>query len=125
MLISKWFFGFIFLLFVLTSENSFGQSGRGCLMGTTLYPDFDGGPIFPYYKNSNPKPTQEPACPRVDLLKKTGRNCRIGFFSFDYGEEYTYTTLTAPFGCPIDDYVPLVLISAGGLGFLYLRGRII
>lgn len=109
----------------ITVSTVYAQSGTGCLIGTNLYPDYGGNFFGLWYNDTNSKPTTAPTCPRVQTTSGPGTACRIGLFGFTYGFEYTYITLTAPIGCPIDDYIPHILLLSSTFAVLSIKKKLI
>lgn len=127
----KYFLVFIFLIFC--SKDSFSQL-KGCYIagenniytfdtGSTSYLFFAGN----YDRYSTPRPTNAPNCPRAQLLTNLGSDCVRPLSSiFDYaglGTLYTYKILNPPIDCPIDNYVILLMLPIGSLGFHFMRRR--
>lgn len=116
---------FLFIIILITglwSINCYAQ--KGCLVSPLLYPDYSStGALFEFYDNTNPKPTTAPSCPRVLLGTPTGRSCKFAFLALASYPEYNYTTLNPPTQCPIDDFIPLLLMASGGFGFYLIRKK--
>lgn len=113
-----------FLIFNICSSNA--QYIYGCVSDDTglIYPDLAYGTT---YETSNPsQPNQGDFC----KPKKVGE-CRMRV-KFDCrgctgpdrnGWYYQAGTLTRFVECPIDDYIPFILIAIAGTGFLFIRKR--
>jgi hypothetical protein len=56
----------------------------------------------------------------AQVLTTSNTNCSIGAFGLGgTGKLVTYKLAY----CPIDDYIPFLILAAGGLGFFYLRRK--
>ncbi|TKC05710.1 hypothetical protein FA048_18535 [Pedobacter polaris] len=101
-----------FLFFIFTSIQS--KAATGCVPNankTRIYTKRDGGPSSTIYKSS-PFSTANSGC-----LYVGSSPCTItGVGAGTLGD----TTLVA---CPIDDYIWLLMISFGGLGYFALRKK--
>lgn len=96
---------------------------KGCLVGNVIYPNLSYTLFVPIYSTAGGMPTVAPNCPRAKTMIKVGE-CKVGGLLFGTeGDEYTYVVLTAPVGCPIDDYAFIGLLLIGGVGFLYIRNK--
>ena len=115
-------FVFAFIFFSFTSSNA--QYIYGCVSDDTglIYPDL----IYDTtYQTSNPsQPNQGDFC----KPKRVG-SCRMRV-SFKCSEctgpdrsgwYYQAGSLTRFVECPIDDYIPFMLVLVSGAGFLFIR----
>lgn len=56
----------------------------------------------------------------ASVSSSAGGSCLIGFFGLTAtGSLVNYDILN----CPIDDYIPFLILISGGLGFVYLRKK--
>ncbi|RZJ19650.1 MAG: hypothetical protein EON51_16790 [Acinetobacter sp.] len=122
----------LILLFSLILLAKKTTGAEGCLIGSTTNGTLYGGsyttPLFSprIYTGSSPYPIACPANSSVlhgtDLQQVLvfifAVDCRIGT-SGPSGTVYTFNLVP----CPIDDYIPFLLLAAGGLGFFYLRKK--
>lgn len=116
MKMSKYLFFFLGVVGLVTSRtNVFGQQQTGCLFNSRLYytPNGTSGG-FPNY-NTNPNILLTSAFCVVNI----GGTCRVNKKSNQQGTLRTFY-LTP---CPIDDYVPLLILGVGGFTFLMLRQK--
>lgn len=128
---------YVFVLFflIVCSKNAFSQL-QGCyISGENNIYTFDTGnnytyyllgfiPIGPYKVYSTPLPTIAPNCPRASLGGSTGVSCwKSPTSSLTLGTIYNYAYLTPPVLCPLDEYIWILILPMGSLGFRYLRRR--
>ncbi len=118
---------FIFCFLGLISASSSAQ--KGCLSSTgNLYISLSGthNGVNQYdWNGSGNDPNRISNAAGVYCLRSfsPAKNCYVryncGFFGCTYalGEEVTY----GPLPCPLDDYMPLLILAAGGFGFFFLK----
>lgn len=113
----KKYFLFI-VLTVLVNGNLFAATG--CLRAGQVYTDPPSG----WNQWTNPVPNSCPngasASTEYAGVNSTGGSCTIGFWGLggsgvlvNYDIEY----------CPIDDYIPLMLVVVGGAASYFLRRK--
>jgi len=123
-----------FAMFILFSNNC--RAATGCGPSATMYPekiyysigvpsviagrDNYSNVFFSLDDNSSPA-----ACPKhkyngVGYSYSTTTRCCI---NGDCNANYRVWFFT-PINCPLDDYIPLLLIASGGFGFVILRKEI-
>lgn len=112
---------------MISCKNSYSQSGCYIDGDNVIYTNPTGAtagypwyfPVLgPYPVYNTSLSTSAPACPRASLLPGNGAYCLVGN---ERGRIRSYQYLTPPTLCPIDDYIPFIFFSIGGLGFFYLR----
>lgn len=111
----KFLFFVVFIFFV--SNKLF--AAQGCLFGGQVYTTPPSG----WYQWTNPIQDNCPggsttSTTYADVSGSPGSSCRIGFLGFagtgnivNYDIEF----------CPIDDYIPLIIVMAGATGAYFLR----
>ncbi|WP_316782866.1 hypothetical protein [Pedobacter frigiditerrae] len=118
--------GLLLLCCLFFSVNLIAQT-EGCLVGSpttgTLYYGTYSGTNNRRYTNPDAMiiacPSEDGSINHATNLSNTGDRCRIGTGGgFPY-EVYSFTTVP----CPLDDYIPLLILSISGLGLFYLRGK--
>jgi len=77
-----------------------------------------GSPVA--YNNANP--AYQTACPKYNFNTAVtdGQSCRINGV---INSAYRYIPSFTFIACPIDDYLPLLLLSAGFMGFFVIRSK--
>ena len=122
----------MFLLFVF-SGTSYGQTtATGCLLNNVVYTEKHpslqnlGSPT--YYRHPN-VPLAADHCGWAPNIGSACTVCTGGFinvvgsglvcFGPLEGKENTFSMEL----CPLDDFLPFLLIAGGGLGFFFLRKR--
>jgi hypothetical protein len=113
----------VFMIASLLSLQSLATVG--CVANGTLYPNkvgtYNGANA---YSSSGGITIDPAACPRATILGSTGGTCAVltSIWSPEIGYERNYTLVTS---CPIDDYVPLLIVIGAGIGVYTLRRRIV
>jgi hypothetical protein len=121
----------VFVVFVLVLCGVVKASADGCalnyatqneviyyglLAGTRNF----GSPIA--YNNSNP--AYQTACPKYDYNSAIANSstCRINGAS---SSAFRYIPTFNFVACPIDDYLPVILLLSGAVGFFIIRSKLI
>ncbi|TCC92243.1 hypothetical protein EZ428_10985 [Pedobacter frigiditerrae] len=126
----------VILVLFLTISVTKVFAAQGCLIGSTIYTTFVQNVYGGFFGNrpqyaSPVLPALYGACPALDQNRYALReqyhigypfaitNCGLttSYNSNNIGVLYNYTEIK----CPIDDYIPFLILSVGGLGFFYLR----
>jgi len=97
----------------------------GCRIGNNLYTSQNGSGSGITYYNTIPVTNANGYCLRTGTtttLCKT-RVWFIVWIEVDSGTRGDYGPSNPPAYCPIDDYIPFILLATGGLGFFYLRRK--
>lgn len=115
--------------------SSNAQTSYGCISNDTglIYPDNAYGTTYEPNNAQTPgvgdycSPKYQGSCrirsrndcrgcgPRVN----EGTNRNPDYWYYQPGAEYSFVP------CPIDDYIPFILLAVGGTGFLFIRKRAI
>ncbi len=117
-------FVFAFIFFSVASSNA--QYIYGCVSDDTglIYPDLISGTT---YDITNPtQPNQGNFCSprRVGTCKmRVSFKCSECTGPDKKGWYYQAGTLTRYVECPIDDYIPFMLISIAGVAVLFIRNK--
>ncbi len=108
---------FLVVYVFLVSNNLL--AAQGCLKGTQVYTNPPSG----WNQWSNPIDDNCPSGASTSdtfayVSNITSTNCSIGFFGWGgSGKLVDYSIMN----CPIDDYIPLIIVFAGATGVYFLR----
>lgn len=112
----KYLFSFLFVLFCCTSIKVSAQQYTGCLYSGYIYytPDGTSGG-FPNFRKA--PPGSRVLTGSAFCVVNIGGSCRVDKKVNQTGSLRTFYLVQ----CPIDDYVPLIILLVGGFAFFTVR----
>ncbi|GEM_PF-1386991 len=112
---------FVIIIVLVFFIGNIASAAEGCLYGGQVYRDqlFTGS-----WQNSISSSCPSNASNSTNYAKiineiKPKQSCRLSW-SLDYGVLVEYDIAK----CPIDDYIPQMLLGVSGFGFLFIRRRL-
>lgn len=123
-MMKRWLFLFIFSV-VLSFQS---KADQGCFSSSSsyIYIDYYGSsgsiPVYEYRNSADRVPSSAVFC-RTNTTNPP-KTCYIYSWVSGTSDNYNGTLVNFYYvNCPLDDYIPFILLAIGGLGFFYLRGR--
>ena len=113
----KYLFSFLFVILCCSSSKVLAQQYTGCLYGGYIYytPQGTSGGV-PNYRKA--PPGSRVLTGAAFCVVNIGGSCRIDKKASQTGSLRTFYLVQ----CPIDDYVPLIILLVGGFAFYTIRG---
>lgn len=113
MRVCSWVIIFILSLPIISSAQQ-----SGCQQGNQVFQNNLGTWFTPIQSNCPQGSTTSTQYAQV--ISSSNTTCLIGVFGASgTGKLFTYRIAL----CPIDDYIPFLILAAGALGFFYLRKK--
>lgn len=116
----------LFSLFMVLASSSYATTG--CLIGSSLYTSSNGAGSGKTYYDNSPSINASGFCLRngtTTSLCQTRSWFGFGSFGFwingDNGIQGDYGANNPPAYCPIDDYVWVLVLGFGLVGFYFMR----
>ncbi|MXV52597.1 hypothetical protein GS399_16610 [Pedobacter sp. HMF7647] len=127
---------FIIILTVILITSCAAMAATGCNLGNDIYPNPSGNYFqwdnnVPYYTPANPIHIRfwngDNQCGVITTaLQTTGRQCIVNFGANQdrWGSEVVYSTSEQSCNVPLDDYVWLLFVAAGGFGLYKIKSTL-